>query len=239
MHPRLLPLAATGAAVLLAVASLPASARPRPHTADPGEPVVPVAREGGVRAADLLAAVRGCRQISHGRYRTDDGARATVPVCSDNGVVHFKADLDVDCDGRPGKHCNRRTDPLFVSTTAYQRSDGRELSAEELPYVVVPGASSIWSPARSKVTGGTVAAVVHRDRVVYAVVGDTGPNDLIGEASYATARALGINADPAGGGAGDEVTYILFPGVRAHPIESHQAAATAGERAAKALVARR
>ncbi|WP_338693540.1 glycoside hydrolase family 75 protein [Streptomyces sp. Q6] len=234
MHSRKLTLAAVcGAALLAPAALLPTTA----NAEDPLRPAAaPAAREGGVRAADLLAAVSGCREITHGRYRTDDGARATVPVCATRGAVHWKADLDVDCDGRRGRYCNRRTDPLFLATTAYQQSDGRHLSAERLPYIVVPGSSRRWNPYRSGVRGGTVGAIVYRGKVLYAVVGDTGPTDLIGEASYAAARALGIDPDPIRGGAGNEVTYILFPGTTARPIESHAAAVTAGEAAARKLV---
>ncbi|MER5948136.1 glycoside hydrolase family 75 protein [Streptomyces sp. NPDC001904] len=236
MHPRSLALAAVCGAALLAPAALP------PASAQPNTPQEPdaapqsVAGEGGASATALMAAVRGCRQISHGRYRSDDGARANIPVCGRRGAVYWKADLDVDCDGRPGRRCNRRTDPLFLNTTAYQQSDGRQLSAERLPYVVVPGASRIWNPARSGIRGGTVAALVHRGKVLYAVVGDTGPTDLIGEASYAAARALGIDPDPVRGGTADEVTYILFPGTTARPIESRRAAATAGRVAADKFV---
>ncbi|WP_353940609.1 glycoside hydrolase family 75 protein [Streptomyces sp. HUAS MG91] len=239
MHPRFLALAAVCGAALLAPAALP------PASAQPSTPQKPDATpqsgagEGDVRATALLAAVRGCPQISRGRYRSDDGARANIPVCGRRGAVYWKADLDVDCDGRPGRRCNRRTDPLFLNTTAYQQSDGRQLSAERLPYVVVPGASRIWNPARSGIRGGTVAALVHRGKVLYAVVGDTGPADLIGEASYAAARALGIDPDPVRGGTADEVTYILFPGTTARPIESRRAAATAGQAAARKFVAAR
>ncbi|WP_307805186.1 glycoside hydrolase family 75 protein [Streptomyces sp. VRA16 Mangrove soil] len=237
MHPRLLLLTAACGVALLAPAALPAaSAEPGP-AAPQGPGVARSVREGGVRAADLLAAVRGCRQISAGRFRADDGARADIPVCGRGGAVYWKADLDIDCDGRPGRRCNRRTDPLFLDATAYQQSDGRQLSAERLPYVVVPGASRRWNPARSGVRGGTVAALVHRGRVLYAVVGDTGPSDIIGEASHAAARALGIDPDPVRGGTADEVTYILFPGVTARPIESHAAAVTAGQAAAKKFLA--
>ncbi|MEV1021038.1 glycoside hydrolase family 75 protein [Streptomyces sp. NPDC050264] len=204
----------------------------------PSRPSRHVEREGEVRAADLLAAVRGCRQISHGRYRADNGARADIPVCAQRGAVHWKADLDVDCDGRAGRHCNRRTDPFFQPATAQPQSDGRPLSAERLPYVVVPGASRVWNPARSGIRGGTVAALVHRDRIQYAVVGDTGPSDLIGEASYAAARGLGIDPDPVRGGAGGEVTYVLFPGTTARPIESRSAAAADGRAAARKLLRR-
>ncbi|MEU6847207.1 glycoside hydrolase family 75 protein [Streptomyces sp. NPDC046716] len=236
MHPRSLALAAVCGAALLAPAALPPAAA-EPNTRQEPDVAAPSTREGGVSATALRAAVRGCPQISRGRYRSDDGARANIPVCGRRGAVYWKADLDVDCDGRPGRHCNRRTDPLFLNTTAYQQSDGRQLSAERLPYVVVPGASRIWKPARSGIRGGTVAALVHRDKVLYAVVGDTGPTDLIGEASYAAARGLGINPDPVRGGTADEVTYILFPGTTARPIESRRAAATAGRAAAGKLVA--
>ena len=60
------------------------------------------------------------------------------------------------------------------------------------------------------------------------MVGDQGPADLIGEASYATARALGIDPDPVRGGASGGVTYILFRDSRVRPIENHPAAVVAG-----------
>ncbi|MFJ2766994.1 glycoside hydrolase family 75 protein [Streptomyces sp. NPDC087300] len=201
----------------------------------PGAPATP-GREGSVRAADLLARTGSCKQISHGKFRTDDGARATVPVCAKRGAVFWKADMDIDCDGQPTKACNRRTDPLFFHATAFQQSDGRQLNAERLPYVVVPGASRRWKHAAHGITGGTVAAVIYRGRVQYAVVGDTGPTDLIGEASYATAKALGIRPDPRSGGVGSGVTYIFFKGPKAAPIESHPAAVARGEALARRFV---
>ncbi|GAA3244713.1 hypothetical protein GCM10020256_70710 [Streptomyces thermocoprophilus] len=122
-------------------------------------------------------------------------------MCGTAQAVHWTADMDIDCDGRPGPVCNSRTDPLFSDSTAFTQSDGRYLSAETLPYIVIPAASPLWDPRADGVRGGAVAAVVFRDRVQYAVVGDTGPRDIIGEASYATAEALGIRPDPRGGGA--------------------------------------
>jgi hypothetical protein len=78
--------------------------------------------------------------------------------------------------------------------------------------------------------------VVYRDRVQYAVVGDIGPRGLIGEASYATAKGLGINPDPRHGGASSGVTYIIFKNSQAKPIESHTAAVVAGRRLARRFV---
>ncbi|MDG9724421.1 glycoside hydrolase family 75 protein [Streptomyces sp. DH41] len=193
-------------------------------------------RQEPVRAEDLLARVRGCDPVSHGRYRTDAGAPADTPVCGRGDAVYWKADLDVDCDGRPGDRCNSGTDPYFSSATAYTQSDGLPLDAERLPYVVVPEPSDIWDHREHDVHGGSVAAVVYGDRVRYAVVGDVGPRDLIGEASYAAARSLGIPADPHGGGTPSGVTYIVFEGSDVEPLEDKAAAEKTGERLAREFV---
>ncbi|MFR9799788.1 glycoside hydrolase family 75 protein [Streptomyces sp. MS06] len=195
-----------------------------------------VAQKDDVSAADLLARVRTCHPVSAGRYRTDAGADRTVPVCGTSEAVFWTADMDIDCDGRAGAKCNRRTDPLFSGSTAYPQSDGRPLSAEEVPYIVVPAPSGIWDYREHGVHGGSVAAVVHDGRVRYAVVGDTGPRDVIGEASYATAEALGIRADPRGGGAASDVTYIVFKDARVRPIEDRAAAETLGRRLSRRFV---
>ncbi len=231
MRAQSMTLAAAGLA-LLAPSSVSVAAR---HTqGSPGAPAI--RQEGTVRAADLLARVRDCAPVSRGRYRTDDGVPATVSVCGTREAVFWTADMDIDCDGRPGPRCNSRTDSLFSDTTAFAQSDGRYLSAETLPYIVVPGVSDIWNHRDHGVRGGSVAAVVYRDRVQYAVVGDVGPYDIIGEASYATAAALGIRPDPHGGGAPSGVTYIVFRNSRATPVESHASAVAAGEWLARSFV---
>lgn len=186
-------------------------------------------REGSVSAADLLAKVTSCSQISNGKYRTDEEASATVPVCGKNGAVFWKADMDIDCDGQVTTACNENADPWFQDDTAFHTSGGKPLNAEKLPYVVVPSGSGIWNHADAGIKGGGVVAVVHDGKVEYAVVGDTGPGKIIGEASYATAKALGIDPDPETGGAGSGVTYILFKDSVVSPIESHDAAVAAGE----------
>ncbi|SER48718.1 chitosanase of glycosyl hydrolase group 75 [Streptomyces sp. yr375] len=231
MRAQSLTLAAAGLA-LLAPTTPPAAAHP-----SPGAPGAPALRqEGSVRAADLMSRVRDCAPVSRGRYRTDDDAPATIPVCGTDEAVFWTADMDIDCDGRPSPQCNSGTDPLFSDATAYQQSDGRYLSAEALPYIVVPGVSALWDHREHGVGGGSVAAVVYRDRVQYAVVGDTGPSGIIGEASYATAQALGIRPDPRGGGTPSGVTYIVFKNSRATPIESHASAVEVGERLARQFV---
>lgn len=216
-------------ALALACAALLAAAPPQ-------DPVPAGDAVGAVGADDLLAGLGDCRPLSKGYYRSDRGTRADIPVCGTRDVVFWTADMDIDCDGRAGTHCNGRTDPSFQSTTAFRQADGRYLSAETLPYVVVPGPSRIWDYRAHGIAGGSVVAVVHRGRVQYAVVGDTGPTDIIGEASYATAEGLGLSPDPRRGGAAGGVTYIVFKNSRVTPIEDHRRAAERGEALARAFL---
>ncbi|MFF5159582.1 glycoside hydrolase family 75 protein [Streptomyces sp. NPDC000348] len=219
----------------------PAVRRAAPVDVDDDVPAGPgsdpaVRRTDPVSAADLLAKVRTCAPVSRGRYREDHGGEATVPVCGTRDAVFWKADMDIDCDGRPGLRCNAGTDPYFSASTAFAQSDGRPLSSEETPYVVVPAPSAVWDYRSHGVRGGSVVALVYGDRVRYAVVGDTGPADIIGEASYAAAESLGIDPDPRGGGTPAGVTYIVFKDSRVTPIEDHEGAVTAGERLARRFV---
>ncbi|MER5367697.1 glycoside hydrolase family 75 protein [Streptomyces sp. NPDC002722] len=229
MRTRTLALAAASGAALLATVTL----SPAAHA---GTARGANLKEGSVSAADLLAKVTSCSQISNGKYRTDEETSATVPVCGKNGAVFWKADMDVDCDGEITAACNEDTDPWFQNGTAFETSVGKPLNAEKLPYVVVPSTSSIWNYSDAGIKGGGVVAVIYDNKVEYAVVGDTGPNKIIGEASYATAKALGIDPDPETGGAESGVTYILFKNSKVSPIESHSAAVTAGDALAKQFI---
>ncbi|UUU36170.1 glycoside hydrolase family 75 protein [Streptomyces sp. CA-210063] len=225
MRVRSLMPAAVGAALLAPVA-LPALAHPQQF----------LQREGSVTAADLLARVRGCVRVSEGLYRSDAGTPAVVPVCGLDGAVFWKADMDIDCDGRPSPRCNPDTDPWFQPTTSFRQSDGRYLRSETLPFIVVPTPSRTWDYRVHGIKGGSVAAVVYEGRIQYAVVGDTGPKNIIGEASYATAEALGIRPDPRSGGTASGVTYIVFEDSRVSPIEDQEAAVEQGEELARKLV---
>lgn len=225
MRIRTLTLAAASGAALLAAGVLPANASGSSGPAS--------TQEGSVSASDLLSKVTSCSQISHGKYKTDDETSATIPVCGKNGAVFWKADMDVDCDGQRTSKCNEDTDPWYQDDTAFHQSNGSPLRADSLPYVVVPSSSSIWNYSSAGIKGGGVVAVIYNNKVEYAVVGDTGPTKIIGEASYATAKSLGINPDPENGGADSGVTYILFKNSKVSPIESHSAAVTLGDKLAK------
>ncbi|MGQ4487305.1 glycoside hydrolase family 75 protein [Streptomyces sp. SAS_281] len=223
-------------AVPLALVAQVHRAPARAHRSEPAPAPARGRASAGVGAADLLARVSACEQVSNGTYRTDETTPATVPVCEVGGAVFWKADLDVDCDGRTTAACNPGTDPAFHGDTAFHTSDGRPLDAEKLPYVVVPAPSGTWDYAKSGIRGGGVAAVVRGEKVEYAVVGDVGPERIIGEASYATAKSLGIDPDPSSGGAPSGVTYILFKDSRVSPVEDHEAAVRTGRALAEEFV---
>ncbi|XMN11703.1 glycoside hydrolase family 75 protein (plasmid) [Streptomyces griseobrunneus] len=234
--------AAAFGAALLGPAALPATADvPVPET-PPDTRVHPA--PGGlagapVTAEELLAEVRSCRQVSRGKYRTDANRwKATVPVCSTSGAVFWKADMDIDCDGRKTKACNTRTDPYFQPQTAFQTSRGKPLDSAALPYVVVPAPGRIWDYRKSGLTGGSVVAVIHRGQVRYAVIGDTGPAGIIGEGSYALAEELSIDPHPTTGGTVSGVTYIAFKDSRISPLESRTEAVSRGEALAREFVGR-
>jgi hypothetical protein len=202
----------------------------------PPPPPPPPPPGDGPSAAQLLAKVTSCNQISNGKYKTDeDAGSGTVAVCDKTGAVFWKADMDIDCDGQPTPGiCDKDHDCCFQPDTAFhQDGDGKPLIASKLPYVVVPSPSGIWRYSSSGIQGGSVVAVIYNNQVLYAVVGDTGPTGIIGEASYATAKALGIPPDARNGGVDSGVTYIVFKNSRVRPIENHDAATTLGKQRAQ------
>jgi hypothetical protein len=130
------------------------------------------------------------------------------------------------------------TDPDFQN----QLSCDTDIAADETPYFVIP----IGSPANSKKRGieiGQVAAIIYSNQVAYAVfLDECGINTLIGEASCATARLLGIDPDPKTGGTDGPVTYIVFTGASGRITDkkeyaNHAKAVAIGVRRAKELVA--
>ncbi len=206
-----------------------------------GGPTTPPPTTGGgggaPTAAELLAKANGCSQVSNGLYKTDSENSRTIPVCGKTGAVFWKADMDIDCDGVRTSQCNENTDCCFQDDTFCHTSGDSPLNSAQLPYVVVPSPSSTWDYRNFQIGCGTVVAVIFNGQVEYAVVGDTGPTDIIGEASYSTASHLGIDPDPSNGGTDSGVTYIVFQGSRrVSPIENHTNAVNLGQSLARDFV---
>jgi hypothetical protein len=187
-------------------------------------------------ASQLLSVTSSCsRVVSSHKYATDDGASANINICGLNGAVFWKADMDIDCDGRREGACPG-DDPSFLPDTAFHNSSDQPLAAAITPYVVIPNDFHISGLDTSN--GGNVTAVIFNGKIQYAVFGDTGPDNIIGEASYATAQKLGINPDPNSGGVDSGVTYITFIGSGTRPsnIEDQTQTKTLGEKLATQLL---
>jgi regulation of enolase protein 1 (concanavalin A-like superfamily) len=185
-----------------------------------------------VTADSLLALTNTCKVVSSHTYALDDGTKTNI--CSLNGAVFWKADMDIDCDGKTTTQCNSSTDCCYQNDTAFHNNAGEPLTASVTPYIVIPNDFHYTG-----LNGGNVAAVIYNGKIQYAVFGDTGPTDIIGEASYACAQKLGINPDPKNGGVGGGVTYIQFvgSGARGSDIENQTETATLGDKLANQLIA--
>ena len=194
------------------------------------------AQAAGPSASQLLAKVSSCSVVSHGKYATDDGESSTVNICKAGSAFFWKADMDVDCDGVRTSKCNEDTDPWYQDQTSFETSKGKPFQSDSTHYFVIPLPSSRFSYSSNGIKPGSVAAIIYNNKVVYAVFADEGPNNIIGEASYATAKALGIDSNPETGGVDSGVTYIVFPGKVPSTIESNSAIDSKGISAANAFV---
>lgn len=191
-------------------------------------------------AAQLLALTRTCDVVSAAPLRSDDedGAPYNIDVCGLTGALFWTADMDIDCDGKETAQCNIDTDPAFQNQTSATDSNGQPLDAASLPYVVIPSGSLSFDYGARDIELGTVVAVIYNGQLRFGVFGDEGPQNIIGEASYAMAESLGIDPDPSTGGSDGPVTYIAFTGKSAvvTTMEDHDEAVAVGTARAAELL---
>ena len=104
----------------------------------------------------------------------------------------------------------------YVSSTALAdrskppNDPTRYVDASKIPFIVLPGGMARQFGARP----GDFAAVFNQrnGQSSYAIFGDVGPFDRIGEGSMALAENLGIRSDARNGGARRGILYLVFPG---------------------------
>jgi peptidoglycan hydrolase-like protein with peptidoglycan-binding domain len=121
-------------------------------------------------------------------------------------ALSYTGGMNIDADGAGAAW---RGDRYGQPNTSLRDAQGRSLDPTVTPYVVLPGGFERDHPG---VHLGDIVAVQYQGKTVYAIYGDVGPRNKIGEASIATARALGISASPNNGGTSSGVTYTVFPG---------------------------
>jgi hypothetical protein len=182
----------------------------------------------------LALTSKACTKKLSGDYAYDDDSNKKAAICGDkSGAVYWTADMDIDCDGleTPGK-CDRAHDCCFQSQTAFQNSKGQHLTAAVDPYYVIPNNFNLSSNGIAK---WQIAAIIYKGKLTYAFLADTGPANIIGEASYATAVILGVDPDARTGGTDGPVTYIVFTGAIGRPTipENHDQVIQVGTKAAQ------
>jgi glycosyl hydrolase group 75 (putative chitosanase) len=125
--------------------------------------------------------------------------------------------LAKDADGEP--FVQGPDDPFpgyYVSETALAdrskpvNDPTRYVDASKIPFVVLPGGTSRQLGARP----GDFAVVFNprNGKSSYAIFGDVGPFNRIGEGSMALADNIGIRSDARNGGARRGILYLVFPG---------------------------
>ncbi|GAA5189469.1 hypothetical protein GCM10023322_42380 [Rugosimonospora acidiphila] len=245
LHLRLLACGAAAtvlaAGMALGIAMSPNGPLSHPsHSADRpdrGAPSAPGRGAPGVpTAAQLLAKTRDCDPVSRGRYAMREGGRKKVAVCQTDSVYYWTSDMAIDCDGVPTDECNPDTDSSFSEGTNFETSTGDYFTADLTRYFVIPLPSYRFDYEEAGIEPGCVAAVIYQNQVVYAVFADLGPADIIGEASYATAEALGVETDPSVGGTAGPVTFIVFPDAVPDPVEENSVITRVGMAAARSFL---
>jgi hypothetical protein len=130
-----------------------------------------------------------------------------------NKCLYFDSELQLDTDGWPDGR--GRGDKYWQPTTSLRLADNSSLNANKVPYFVLPLPTS-WPNDRG-IFLGDYAAVIYQGKVTYAVFGDEGPKNKIGEGSIQLLRALGQerlrpNGRIENAGAGPGIITIVFPG---------------------------
>jgi len=104
----------------------------------------------------------------------------------------------------------------YISATALSdrskawNDPARYVDASKIPYIVLPGSFARQIGARP----GDFSVVLNQrnGKSSYAIFGDVGPSDRIGEGSVALAETLGIRSDARNGGTRRGILYLVFPG---------------------------
>jgi hypothetical protein len=133
------------------------------------------------------------RVINHSWKNGGDDSSNPAVVVLDNGHVLITADADTDADGSPDAD---QIDDTGQLQTALGRDNGwkgdnKYVNARIIPYYVLPGNWKEVTNVSCKL--GDIAKVSYKNKTVYAIYADVGPDEIIGEASIATVEALGHN----------------------------------------------
>ncbi|WP_196246403.1 glycoside hydrolase family 75 protein [Ralstonia solanacearum] len=151
-----------------------------------------------------------------------------------NEAILFDAKMAVDADG--SGYAKKQAKFPDSPETSLRYSDRTSLDADKVAYAVLP----LGFPEATGLTLGDVAAIIYRDKITYAIIGDQSKAFRIGEGSIRLHEALGQNGclrrdqtgvctQPRGHSIPKDVIYLVFPGTRSAlcpttqaPIDHHK-----------------
>lgn len=128
-----------------------------------------------------------------------------------SGAIYFEGLLDLDMDGSKFA----KLDPTGQSDTSLHTLQGKPLDSNVVPFYVMP---MHWYQPHG-IKPSDIAAVIYKDRIEFAIFGDVGPPDQMGEGSLALHRTLGhetvSNGHVKNEAIDSGVVFIVFPGTGA------------------------
>lgn len=166
------------------------------------------------------------------QHDTCDGKPVTSDKCSTDrnenhallrlpgGAIFFDAKLAIDNDGSPLSRLKHGTDSPDTSLRYEELPKRPSINADAVPYIVLPLGGFF---GELHVELGDIAAVIYKDKLVYAIVGDEGPPCKIGEGSMQLHELLGNHVCRARNQAGNctdvdetlgidnDVLFFVFP----------------------------
>jgi hypothetical protein len=140
------------------------------------------------------------------------------------GAIYMDSEYQLDTDGWPG---GANGDGTHLDGTSWNYAGGdRPINANEVPYFVLPKGG--WDHAHG-IGLGDFAAVIFKDKLVFAVFADRGETFRIGEGSIHLLRRLGFERIKPDGsvlntGTPPGVITIVFPGSGGNKVYPNQAA---------------
>lgn len=131
--------------------------------------------------------------INHPWKNGGDPSSQPEVILLPNGHIVITSDADTDADGSPDAE---QIDPSGQKETALGidngwQGNGEYVNARNIPYFVLP--SNWFAVTNIACRLGDIAKLTYRDRAVYAIYADVGPDSIIGEASIAAVESLGHN----------------------------------------------
>lgn len=121
-------------------------------------------------------------------------------------AIEYIAGMMIDADNKNGK--NTDGDPKFQPRIAFQGAPN--LDGQTIPFIVIPGD---FKKSHPEVKLGDYATITYKEKTIHAIVADIGPDGVLGEASPAAARSIGVDANGVSGGLQTaSVRYTIYAG---------------------------